>query len=483
MKKDKEYKPDKTLRRWMIFFFVVVVLIGGLGLYRAVLRQQIEIELDAMRTAGYPTTCVELDEWYITPPPGENAADVYMEALSYFCEWEEKPIPKEIVERFQKLDPDYDDYDPCEAISEDWDQKNRALLPIFSDVPDPEPGKPMDELVKRAAEDYLSENERALELLHQGAAMSKSRYPLDCAEGIDALVPWLSLIRSSVKMLYLKVVIDIENDESQSVGQTITDNLKLCHSLDQEPILISHLVKISCYSITIDSLCYTLNRICLSEEQLLELSSMLGNCYNAQGIIRALVGERCAISDVFRTGRDLYRGWDFPKPVYMGMKAIGLVEINHQLYLELMQENIELARKTGPARIKAISDIDLKIEEIPSYHVLTRMLIPALGRAILLDSRYQAKINSAIAALAVEQYRLARGQWPKSLSELTPNFLEAVPVDPFDGKEIKYKKLDKGYMVYSVGEDMIDDEGMAEELDSDGWVLRQEVDIIFKVER
>ena len=71
----------------------------------------------------------------------------------------------------------------------------------------------------------------------------------------------------------------------------------------------------------------------------------------------------------------------------------------------------------------------------------------------------------------------------ESLGELVPAYLEAVPMDPFDGKEIKYKKLDKGYIVYSVGEDMIDDGGVDEELDSDGKVIRERMDIIFKVER
>jgi hypothetical protein len=43
--------------------------------------------------------------------------------------------------------------------------------------------------------------------------------------------------------------------------------------------------------------------------------------------------------------------------------------------------------------------------------------------------------------------------------DLVPNYLESVPIDPFDGKELRYKKLESGYVVYSIGENLSDDGG------------------------
>jgi hypothetical protein len=43
---------------------------------------------------------------------------------------------------------------------------------------------------------------------------------------------------------------------------------------------------------------------------------------------------------------------------------------------------------------------------------------------------------------------------------LVPKFLPAIPTDPFDGHSLRYKKLAKGYVVYSVGEDGKDDGGV-----------------------
>ena len=48
---------------------------------------------------------------------------------------------------------------------------------------------------------------------------------------------------------------------------------------------------------------------------------------------------------------------------------------------------------------------------------------------------------------------------PESLSQLVPYYAEAVPSDPFTAKELLYKRLDKGYVIYSAGIDRIDDNG------------------------
>ena len=40
-----------------------------------------------------------------------------------------------------------------------------------------------------------------------------------------------------------------------------------------------------------------------------------------------------------------------------------------------------------------------------------------------------------------------------------PLYLNAVPADPFDGQPLRFKRLSKGYVIYSVGSDGRDDGG------------------------
>jgi hypothetical protein len=70
-----------------------------------------------------------------------------------------------------------------------------------------------------------------------------------------------------------------------------------------------------------------------------------------------------------------------------------------------------------------------------------------------------AELRCAVAMLAVERYRLAHGNWPKSLNDLVPRFLREVPADPFDGKPLRFRRLPDGVVIYTVGFDGTDDGG------------------------
>jgi hypothetical protein len=82
--------------------------------------------------------------------------------------------------------------------------------------------------------------------------------------------------------------------------------------------------------------------------------------------------------------------------------------------------------------------------------------------------------------LAIERYRLAHSNvLPENLSQLVPEFLEAVPDDPFDGKPLRYTKLPKGFVVYCIGLDRKDNGGTTRKRSG----ARTDYDIIFHVQR
>jgi hypothetical protein len=68
------------------------------------------------------------------------------------------------------------------------------------------------------------------------------------------------------------------------------------------------------------------------------------------------------------------------------------------------------------------------------------------------------------------------------LNDLVPQLLSAMPADPFDGKPLRYHRLTKGYVVYSVGVDGHDDGGR-EKPPGLKPVVQTPYDITFTVER
>jgi len=59
--------------------------------------------------------------------------------------------------------------------------------------------------------------------------------------------------------------------------------------------------------------------------------------------------------------------------------------------------------------------------------------------------------------VALRCYRGTYGDLPESLDELVPEFINAVPIDPFDSQPLRYSKEKK--RVYSIGRDLIDSGG------------------------
>jgi hypothetical protein len=92
-----------------------------------------------------------------------------------------------------------------------------------------------------------------------------------------------------------------------------------------------------------------------------------------------------------------------------------------------------------------------------------------------------AKMQVTRTALEIERWRLAHGgRAPDSLADLAPVFAPSIPLDPFDGNPLRYKKLPRGFLIYSIGADFTDDGGKEKPAGDD---VTEHYDITFSVER
>jgi len=91
--------------------------------------------------------------------------------------------------------------------------------------------------------------------------------------------------------------------------------------------------------------------------------------------------------------------------------------------------------------------------------LLIRILLPSLVRGIELHARIAARFRCMPVVIAAERFRLANGRFPVALDELVPAYLPELPRDPFNGQAIRIAKTGSGMVVYSVGENAVDDGG------------------------
>ena len=104
--------------------------------------------------------------------------------------------------------------------------------------------------------------------------------------------------------------------------------------------------------------------------------------------------------------------------------------------------------------------LDRTIAAIVSNRVLKDELIFRGSPIDVSRQRDDAHHTALEVVLASQQYQRLHGEFPASIEQLVPNYLNSVPIDPLDptGAPIRYRRdVDGTAVVWSIGEDGIDD--------------------------
>ena len=169
-----------------------------------------------------------------------------------------------------------------------------------------------------------------------------------------------------------------------------------------------------------------------------------------------LVNTRTGVSELFRA-----------YPRYWGWRWIWSFQ-EEQRYLEFMQTMIEATRDARNRRsVLALLKDQNTDDDMPL--VPNAAAIDLLGSTVSVTEsfvaqalRAQTVANIVATAIALERFRLAHHAYPAALANLTPEFLKAVPADYMDGHDLRYRLDPDGtYLLYSVGDDGIDNGGDA----------------------
>jgi hypothetical protein len=80
-------------------------------------------------------------------------------------------------------------------------------------------------------------------------------------------------------------------------------------------------------------------------------------------------------------------------------------------------------------------------------------------KAEMRHKKIAAHVRLLIAELALRCYQSEQGRAPASLDQLVPSYLQHVPIDPFRNSPLIYRLKGTNWLLYSVGEDGVDDGG------------------------
>jgi hypothetical protein len=426
--------PEKTTKRpWALLLSIgAVVLLAALLLWFQYQQEKSTRELSktlaSIQALGFPVTAIELEAWYVEPPVGQNAALVYDQAFNQMT-----PLPE----------------------SSPWFY-TQSQSNIFN------PTNPVPPAARVELASLIVSNQSALQLLHNGGNLPASRYPINLSAGQNTLLPHLSKLKAGTRLLSAEALDHALSNRPEAALDSLVASLRLGHSLSNEPVIISHLVQIASYALTVRALENILNRTTIPPALLSTLDTELARTENSLNLTRALVGERSMNIGIFENPATMGNGGSMTTAESFSVSAYrlsGLYYSDFKTYLEFMDLFLAGSQKPPSERLVAFHQVEQELEKRMSQGrwkmLFTSLLIPALTRTGEKGVRVTADLRLARLALMILTYKSAHdGKLPASLADLA-----GVSLDPFDDQPLRYRQTETGFLIWSIGPDGIDQNG------------------------
>lgn len=452
--------------RWFWLAGIVAVLMvlawAVCRIQRASFIRQLEQELRKLRQSGEPTTIGEL----IPPvPPQQDGTHLYQLAIAQL-ETSKKQLPQPV-----------------------WD----SVYEFISR----QPAKPfkLDDVQRtlQAAQPALQTLREALNFPHMRMTDWSVEDPL------SVIFPHFSKFREFARLLVAEGKWrKREGDIDGAVESQITA-LKLVRRIGDEPSLIGFLVQGAIFAIAFGGLRQILSDADASPKTYQALMSELQAWDIDRDFLQALRSDRVFVIATCEWMRRKASRRMTPELVEGELKVnlaiflkdkSSLVAQNELKALRHLNAVIDIARKGEPYDWNAIKQLEeqweqevagpvksmnlMGMELIWDEKAIAKALVPTYSKIFHRAASFHAMQRISQTAVALRLYRHEHGRYPETLEELVPKYLRSVPVDPFDGKPLRYKRLQNGFKVWSVGENMKDEGGVEGER---RWI---EGDIVWK---
>ncbi len=436
------------------FLVVLAVIVAVFLAWRFVANRGADLAIERLRARGLPTNPAELDVWYKAVPAAENLATPILDASAAYRQPRDTTLT------------------PYVGLLE---------VPPHAFGPTLAAGWKAD----------LDESSAVFVALATARTRTASRYPVNLKEGFDATFPPYTDLERLVRFLALASLTHAESNLPHDAARDLRDMLLVARSLESNPHLVSQWVRIRMLQTAVNATATSLPRAGAYDADWKSLQTEFARAASVNGLFNGLVGESVLQGAFFHSSPSEFAATlasgGTPAMGTLGSAlyiASGLRAVDERFYLDRIAEALDAAQSPFPEGLRKASAQNERVRmemarPLRGMKIISGMILPALGKSVDQAAWIQANLRAAIAACAVERHRLAHGnQLPASLDELVPAFLDAVPLDPFDGKPLRYRATNDTYVVYSVGADLVDDGGETPRI---GEKERATYDIAFRI--
>lgn len=427
-------KRTADILKWVGIVFVVLGFAYGALDFAS--RRALKREYDALRAEGRP---MELRE--IVPPEipaAENAALVYNAAIRML---EAEPPVK------------LDGYTP---------PSGRVIGNLFEQL-GYVVSTALDSPTNTVAAEHaarLFDHPRVVEFLatiERGSERPGCRQELNYSKGADLLLPHIGENRNVSRTLSVLARQQAASGKADAAWNTAVQGIRFADSLRTEPILISQLVRVAQVAIAVNALQAVAEVAPPSADDCAKLESLLASFESREALVRSLDGDRLLLGEwAFKlpvSAIPHLTGKNFECMMVLSGVLTPLKRLDHAAYLRIMRYyacNAAEPYAPGDAGIG-----DQMINAVPRYCFLTWSLVPAVSATKAQFTAMIARVRVTRAGLAAIRFKQEHGAYPADLQVLKL----ANADDPFTSKPLIYRPADRGFTLYSVGVNLVDDGG------------------------
>ncbi len=324
-------------------------------------------------------------------------------------------------------------------------------------------------------------------------------FNLDYSQGFHVLLPHLPQLKGAAQLLSAATMLELHKGGVTNAVWNLRALTALAARYQDEPLMISSLVRIAIAAIAMSAAWETLQSPDLTDEQLAALQADWEGVDVLPQFEAALAMERAMTGPAFAECRKSPRAvlaMTRPGGASSGLaelaelgKAVldhpgeGLKEIARRypgywawkgwwsyedelVQLQFLQADLAAVRevKNEKCFAPALTRCDQAHEAIRKAHPKAGSWLgdpgPAYRRYLTRLRTIEIQRRLLVTAIALKRRQLRHGNLPESLTALAPEFFREPPRDPIDGQPQRYRlQPNGGFALYSVGEDGVDNGG------------------------
>ena len=369
--------------------------------------------MEELNALGYTPSFEAVQTWYaeLAPAPKDNAASLYAAAL------EGRQTP---------------------------DVADAQRMPFIGAAPLPECGEPLGPALRAMMADYVNRNGEALALLHEAAAMPACHWPFSPEPPDEPSDTWRNL--TAIRLLCMKAVLAAEDGDYARAWEALHSALMGVRVFEDQPFFKD----VDAYARAIEDIAGSL-RFVLARNAWTEAGkdfeaalATVGQRHDewSRAVLwgeYAAEASRGAAAPPVRAGRnggrhedtDVWAAWGF----HQALEALDETPVHRLVRMEALGQRLHMI---------GLTSFYGRFEWLGRPYINAFNVVEKLARAELL-------LEAMKCAIAITARQADCGDFPETLDELIPEYMDSAPRDPLTGEPLGYQREPAGFSLHPNG--------------------------------